>query len=46
MAEEDLGNKLRAFQVGAYLVHGFPSMGIESKYQDGLKDYPPLLLLY
>jgi hypothetical protein len=28
------------------LVHGFPSMGNESQYQDGLKDYPPLLLLY
>ena len=46
MAVEELGIKLRAFQVGVNLVHGFPSMGNESQYQDGLKVYPPLLLLY
>ena len=46
MAVEELGIKLHPFQVGANLAHGFPSMGNESQYQDGLKDYPPLLLLY
>ncbi len=46
MAVEELGIKLHPFQVGANLVHGFPSMGNEYQYQDGLKDYPPLLLLY
>ena len=46
MAVEELGIKLHPFQVGANLVHGFPSMGNESQYQDGVKDYPPLLLLY